>query len=145
MPASPGLFSFAPATLWALSPPRPTGVSNMSARSQTSSKGGPPVYLLENISCAFDLFRLFVPSTVIACGGRVIRWRANKGGEYTSEAFKQDCLETGITQEFTATNTPQKNGVSARVGWTLCSMVRCIPVDSELPRKLWGELILTAA
>ena len=55
-----------------------------------------------------DSFRLFATSTVIACGGRVIRWRADKGGEYTSEAFKQYYLETGITQAFAATNTPPK-------------------------------------
>ena len=77
---------------------------------------GTAVYLLENKSCAFDSFRLFVTSTVIPCGGRVIRWRADKEEEYTSEAFKQYCLETGITQEFTATNTPQQNGVSEGVG-----------------------------
>ena len=35
-------FSFVTATSWALSPPRPTGVSNTSAKSQTSSPGGPP-------------------------------------------------------------------------------------------------------
>ena len=46
------------------------------------------VYLLENKSCAFDSFRLVVTSTVIPCGGQVICWRADKGGEYTSEAFK---------------------------------------------------------
>ena len=103
------------------------------------------VYLLENKSFAFDLFRLSVTSTVTPCGGRVIRWRADKGGEYTSEAFKQYCLETGITQAFTATNTPQQSGVSERVGWTLCSMARWLLVDSGLPPKLWGDLMLTAA
>ena len=45
------------------------------------------VYLLENKSCAFDSFSLFVTLTVIPCGGQVTRWRAYKGGEYTSEAF----------------------------------------------------------
>ena len=64
------------------------------------------VYSLENKSSTFDSFCLFVTSTAIPCGGRVIPWRADKGGEYTSEAFKQNCLETGITQEFAATNTP---------------------------------------
>ena len=82
---------------------------------------------------------------LIPCGGRDIRWRADKGGEYTSEAFKQFFLETGISQEFATTNTPQQNGVSKRVGRTLCSMVRCLLVDDGLPPKLWGELMLTAA
>ena len=94
------------------------------------------VYLLENKSCAFDSFRLFVTSSVIPCGGRVICWRAKNGGEYTSEAFKQYYLETGVPREFAATNTPQENGASERVGRTLCSMARCLPVDSGLPPKL---------
>ena len=139
MPASPGLFSFATPTSWAVLPPRPTGVSNTSAISQTSSPGGPP-----STCFAFDSFRLFVTSTGIPCGGRVIRWSADKGGEYTSEAFKQYCLEMGITQEF-APNTSQQNGVSERVGRTLCSMVRCVLVNSGFPPKLWGKLMLTAA
>ena len=101
--------------------------------------------LLKSKNCAFDSFHLFVTSTVIPCGGRVIRWRADKGGEYTSEAYKQYCLETGIAQEFAATYTPQQNGVSERVGRTLCSMVCCLLVESGLPLKLWGELMLTAA
>ena len=103
------------------------------------------VYLLENKSCAFDSFCLFVTSIVIPCGGRSIRWRADKGGGCTSEAFKQYCLETGITQELAATNTPHQNGVSERVGQTLCSMVRCLLLDCGLPPKLRGELMLTPA
>ena len=96
------------------------------------------VYLLESKRFALDSFRLFVTSTAISYGGRVIPWRADKGWEYTSEAFKQYCLEKGITQAFAATNTPQPTGVSERVGRTLCSMVRCLLVDSGLPPKLWG-------
>ena len=90
------------------------------------------------------VFCLFVISTVVPCGGRVIRWRADKGEEYTSEAFKEYCLETDITQEFATTNTPQQNDVSERFGRTLCGMVCCLLVDSGFPPKLWGELMLTA-
>ena len=64
------------------------------------------VYLLAKKSLAFDSFHLFITSVVIPCGSRVIRWRADKGGEYTGEAFKQYCVDTGITQDFTATNSP---------------------------------------
>ena len=65
MAASPSLSSFARATSRALSSLRPKEVSNLLARSQTSSPGEPQVYLLENISCAFESFRLFAASTVI--------------------------------------------------------------------------------
>ena len=52
-----------------------------------------------------------------------------------------------MKQEPAATNTPQKIGVSKRVGRTLRVMVRCLLVDihSGLPPNLWGELMLTAA
>ena len=40
------------------------------------------------------------------------------------DEFKAYCRETGITQEFAATNTLQQIGVSERVGRTLCGMVR---------------------
>ena len=106
------------------------------------------VYLLENKSFAFDFFRLFVTSTIIACGGLVIRWHTDKEGEYTSEAFKQYCLETGKRASpriLRPPNTPQKNGMSERVGRTLCSLVRCLLVDGGLPPKLWGGLMLTGA
>ena len=96
------------------------------------------VYLLENKSSAFDSFCLFVTSAVIPCGGRVIRWRADKGGEYTSEAFKQYCLEFGITQEFAATNTPQQNVMSERVGRTLCIMVLLPSCRQWTPAQVVG-------
>ena len=106
--------------------------------------GWTAVYFLENKTCAFDFFRLFVTLIVMPCGGRVVCWRADKGGEYTSEALKQYCLETSIAQEFATTNTPQQNGVSERVGRAIWSMVHCLLVDGRLPPRLWGELMLAA-
>ena len=41
--------------------------------------------------------------------------------------------------------TRHNNGVSERVGRTLCAMVRCMRVDSGLPQFLWGELIMAAS
>ena len=72
------------------------------------------VYLLTNKNQALKSLQLFVGSTAIPLGGRIVRWRADKVGEYTGEEFRQYCLETGIIQEFTATNTPQQIGVSER-------------------------------
>ena len=92
---------------------------------------------------ALKSLQLFV-STVIPFGGRIVRWRADKGGEYTGEEFRQYCLETDIIQEFAA-NTPQQIGVSERVGRTLCAMVRCMLADSGFPSSLWGELFMAAA
>ena len=89
------------------------------------------VYLLINRNQALRMLQLFVGSTVIPFGGRIVRWRADKGGEYTGEEFWQYSLETVIIQEFAATNTPQQIGVSERVDGTLCAMVRCILAESR--------------
>ena len=67
------------------------------------------VYLLTNENKALKWLQLFVGSTVIPFGGRIVRWRADRGGDYTEEESRQYCLETGIIQEFAATNTPQQN------------------------------------
>ena len=60
---------------------------------------------------------------MIPHGKRIIKWRADKGGEYTDDEFKGYCLEIGIPQVFATTNSPQQIGVSELVGWTLCGIV----------------------
>ena len=101
--------------------------------------------LVDHQEPALQSLQLFVGSTVIPFGGRIVRWRADKGGEYTAEEFRQYCLETGIVQEFAATNTPQQNGVSECVGRTMCAMVRCMLADSGFPSSMWRELFMVAA
>ena len=102
------------------------------------------VYLLCTKDQALASLQLFVTTTVIPFGSRTVTWRVDKGGEYTSKYFKAYSQETGITQQFVATNTPQKISGLKRVGQALCAMVRCVRVDSGLPPFLWGELMMVA-
>ena len=102
------------------------------------------VYFLCSKDQALPSLQLFVTSSVISLGNRIIRWRADKGGGFKGDKIKAYCLETGITQEFAALNTPQQIGVPERVRRTLCGMVRYVLVDSGLPPFLWGELMMTA-
>ena len=101
-------------------------------------------YLLTNKNQALQLLQLFVGSTVIPFGCDIVRWRADKGGEYTGGEFRQYCLAIGIIQEFAATNTPQQIGVFERVGRTLCIMLRCMLADSGFP-SMWEELFMAPA
>ena len=87
------------------------------------------VSLLTNKKQALQSLRLFVGSTVIPFGDRIVRFRADKGG-YTGEEFQQYCSETGIIQAIAATNTPQHIGVFKSVGRTLCAIFRCMHADS---------------
>ena len=65
------------------------------------------VYLLGTKDQALASPQLFVSSTAIPFGIRIVTWRVGKGIEYTGEDFKAYCQEKGITQYFAATNTPQ--------------------------------------
>ena len=103
------------------------------------------VYLLCIKDQTLASLQLFVASTVIPFGSRIITWRADKGREYTDEDFKAFCQETGITQQFEATNTPQQIGILERVGRTLCTMSRCMRFDSGLPPFWGGELMMATS
>ena len=76
---------------------------------------------------------------MIPSGHRLKRLRSNRGGEYTGLEYREDCLQTGIKQEFTATNTPQQNGISEREWESLWNMTRCFLAEAGVPKYLWQE------
>ena len=96
------------------------------------------VYLLTSKNQALQSLQLLVDSTAIPFGSRLVRWRADKGGEYTGKTFRRYCLETGIIQEFATTIMPKKIGVSERVGRNLCAMVRCMLSQPAIFHPLCG-------
>ena len=103
------------------------------------------IYLLKSKDGALHALQSFVQSMAIPRGVRVERLRADKGGEFVGNGFKDYCTQTGLLLEYASTNTPQQIGISERVGRTLAAMVRCMLADSGLPMFIWGELIFTAA
>ena len=52
--------------------------------------------------------------------------------------------EEGISHEFSATYTPQQNGVVERKDWTLIEMVGTMLDEYKTPRHLWAEAVETA-
>ena len=82
-------------------------------------------------------------TTSYLLGLRMQRLRCDKGGEYTAGCFRDFCKQTDIEQEFAATNTPQQKGMYERDGRTIMNMVRCILIDTSMPKFLWGEICET--
>ena len=76
---------------------------------------------------------------VIPSGHRLQRLRSDRGGEYTGLKYREYCLQTGIKQEFAATNTPQQNGISEREWASLWNMTRCFLAEAGVPKYLWQE------
>ena len=51
--------------------------------------------------------------------------------------------EEGISHEFSATYTPQQNGVAERKNWTLIEVARMMLDEYEMPRHFWAEAVET--
>ena len=91
------------------------------------------VFLLKEKNSAVDTVQLYNQAVIIPSGLRLVRLRADKGGENTGAAFRKYCLDVGIKLEFASTNTPQQIGANERLGRTLTGMVRFLLSDSGLP------------
>ena len=103
------------------------------------------VYLLRNKSEAAESLHQYNMTVAVPLRLRIETVRYDKGGKYTGKDFKTLSVNTGTNVEYTATNTPQQNGVSESDGQTLAQITRCLIKDGNSPPSLWGELIFTAA
>nr|GEY23657.1 hypothetical protein [Tanacetum cinerariifolium] len=69
--------------------------------------------------------------------------RIDRRGEYVSP-FVELCAKYGIRHEFTATYSPQQNGIAERKNRTLKEMVTAMLINSGMSQDKWGKAILTA-
>jgi hypothetical protein len=72
------------------------------------------------------------------------RFHSDNGGEY--KALNKAILKLGLGIEFTysATYSPQQNGVAERMNRTLMDKTRALLIQANLPKQLWGEAISAA-
>ena len=102
------------------------------------------IFLLKNKTEAAESLHQYNMTVAAPLGLRIENLRCAKGGEYTGQEFRTLCVGAGINIEYTATNTPQQNGVSERDGQTLAKITRCLMKDGDFPPFMWGELMFTA-
>ncbi|CAN0490906.1 unnamed protein product, partial [Laminaria digitata] len=88
---------------------------------------------------AIDALMNYTQDVVFPSGHRLQRLRSDRGGENTGLEYREYCLQTGIKQEFAATNTPQQNGISEREWASLWNMTRCFLAEAGVPKFLWQE------
>ena len=70
------------------------------------------VYFLAFKSDAFTYFKLFKALVEKETGLPIKCLRTDRGGEFTSNEFKEYCERNGIKRQLTAAYTPQQNGVA---------------------------------
>ena len=102
------------------------------------------IFLLKNKTEAAESLHQYNMTVAAPLGLRIENLRCDKGGEHTGQEFRTLCVGAGINIEYTATNTPQQNGVSERDGQTLAKITRCLMKDGDFPPFMWGELMFTA-
>ena len=100
-------------------------------------------YPIRSKDKAIDTLSYFIQGYAIPLGMRIQRLRRDKGGEYTAGYAREFCKQTGLEQEFAATKTTQQNGMSERDGRTIMNIMRCILIDTGMPKFLWGEICET--
>lgn len=93
---------------------------------------------------ALDTLVKFMQDFAIPRGLRLKCLRSDGGGQCRTGYFRDYCKQTGIVQEFTATNTPQQNGISEEDDRAIESITRCLLRGEGLPSWLWGEVCCTA-
>jgi len=54
-------------------------------------------------------------------------------------------MENGIVHQSTCVNSPQQNGIAERKNRHLLEVARALLFSTEVPKYLWGEVVLTAA
>lgn len=102
------------------------------------------VYCIERKSEVLDKFKEFVAMAEALHGKRVAKLRADNGGEYTSNGFKDYCKQKGIQMLFTVPYNPEMNSVSERLNRTLQEKSTTMLLASGLDEKYWNEAIITA-
>jgi Reverse transcriptase (RNA-dependent DNA polymerase)/Integrase core domain/GAG-pre-integrase domain len=90
----------------------------------------------------FKDFKAFAENTT---GKRIKAFRSDGGGEYISKRFSDYLKSHGIQHQKSSPYSPQQNGVAERANRTLLDMARSMIHANNLPTRLWGEAILTAA
>lgn len=102
------------------------------------------VYLLAFKGEPFECFKRFKALVEKETGFSLKCLRSDRGGEFTSQEFKDFCEKEGIKRQLIVAYTPQQNGVAERRNRTIMNMVRCLLKEKDLPKFLWAEAVVWA-
>ncbi|KAH9650014.1 hypothetical protein KPL70_026198 [Citrus sinensis] len=102
------------------------------------------VYVLRTKDQVFGKFKDWKALVENQIGKKVKKLRIDNGLEYCNKMFDDFCASEGIGRHRTVRMTPQQNGLAERMNMTLMNKVRCMMIQSKLPKGLWAETLLTA-
>ncbi|KAI5735092.1 hypothetical protein M8J77_014056 [Diaphorina citri] len=103
------------------------------------------VRCLKSKSEAFEEFVKFQKLVENQHDLKIMALQSDNGTEYTRSDFKLHLDSHGIIHRKTVPGCPQQNGIAERSNRTLMEMVRCMMVQSGVPKIFWAEAVMTAA
>ena len=74
----------------------------------------------------------------------IVKIRSNNGGKFLNKRFIEFCVFHGLEHNFSASRTPQQNGVVERKNRSIQEMVRTMLNENSLPKYFLVEAINTA-
>ena len=77
-------------------------------------------------------------------GVPIVKIRSDYGKEFENARFESFYEKNGIKKEFSASKTPQQNGVVERKNWVIQEMARVMLFNKQIPQKFWGEAVNTS-
>nr|GFB89531.1 putative ribonuclease H-like domain-containing protein [Tanacetum cinerariifolium] len=99
------------------------------------------VFFLHSKDEASDVIISFIKKTQVNLQLQVQRVRTDNGTEFKNKTLAKFFDEVGITQQFSATRTPQQNGVVERRNRILVEAARTMLTFANLPSFLWAEAL----
>jgi len=102
------------------------------------------VAILQNRSEVLQAFKDYKRRVEKETGHHIKKLRTDNAGEYKSREFTNFLREEGISRQLSVEYTPQQNGVAERANRTLVEMSRCLLLQANLLKSLWGEMINTS-
>ncbi|KAH9762156.1 hypothetical protein KPL70_000706 [Citrus sinensis] len=103
------------------------------------------VYVLKHKDQVFGKFREWKSLVENQTGLKVKKLRTDNGLEFCNQEFNSYCADHGIARHRTVRLTPQQNGLAERMNRILMDRVRSMMIQSQLPKGLWAETLLTAS
>ncbi|WVZ96811.1 hypothetical protein U9M48_042400 [Paspalum notatum var. saurae] len=102
------------------------------------------IYFLENKTEVAHVFSKFAKRAQNEFNTSIVKIRSDNGREFDNTNIEEYYDEVGIKHEFSATYTPQQNGVVERKNRTLITLARSMLDEYGTSERFWAEAINTA-
>lgn len=103
------------------------------------------LYVLRNKNDVFECFRDFHNLVMNQYNAQLQIFRTDNGTEYVNKLFDEYLSSFGIIHQTTCPGASEQNGLAERKNRHLLEVTRCLMMEMNVPKFLWGEAAMTAA